>query len=247
MQARNPGTPYDEAFYDEQWRGSLASARVLLGHVAAHLRPASVVDIGCGCGAWLAAWAELGATTLVGIDGPWNVQDRMVHPAIRFRQADLEQPLTGDERFDLAMSIEVVEHLSPAAGEAVVESLTRLADVVVFSAAFSGQGGVNHIHERYHSHWGGLFRARGFRVYDLFRPRVWADERVMPWHRANVFLYLCDGHPLTRAGLPEIADLAFMDCIHPWLYERRRVDAMSLGSHLRALLPSLVRSIRPRH
>ena len=237
---------YDESFYDEQFAGSLASARVLLGHLAALMQPASVVDLGCGRGAWLSVWAEMGVPLLVGIDGSWNRQEAMAHPQIRFRAADLEQPLSLGTRFDLAMSIEVVEHLSPSAGEAVVESLSRLSDAVVFSAAFSGQGGINHINERYHSHWGALFRNRGYKVYDAFRPRAWSDERVMPWHRANVFLFLRDGHPLTAAGLPQITELGFMDCVHPWLYERSRSENLGFGEHARALLPSLMRAIRRR-
>ena len=63
---------YDESFYDEQFAGSLASARVLLGHLAALMQPASVVDLGCGRGAWLSVWAEMGVPLLVGIDGSWK-------------------------------------------------------------------------------------------------------------------------------------------------------------------------------
>jgi hypothetical protein len=140
----------------------------------------------------------------------------------------------------------VVEHLSPTAGVAVVDSLARLADAVLFSAAFTGQGGVNHVHERYHSHWGGLFRERGFRIFDAVRPALWADERVMPWHRANVFLYAREGHPLAAAGWPEITELAFMDCVHPWLYERSRASAIGFGDHVRHLVPSLVRALKRR-
>jgi SAM-dependent methyltransferase len=219
---------------------------VLTGHLARRFRPASVVDLGCGRGAWLAAWAEQGVGTLLGIDGPWNRQEAMLHPSIEFRAADLERPLQAAQRFELAMSIEVVEHLSPAAGEAVVETLTRLSDAVLFSAAFPGQGGVNHIHERYPSHWGRLFAARGLRAFDAFRPALWADERVMPWHRANAFVFAREGHPLAAAGLPEIADLAFMDCVHPWLYERSRAGAIGFREHLRELGPSLVRALRRR-
>jgi hypothetical protein len=194
----------------------------------------------------LGVWGELGVPRLVGIDGPWNRQELMVSPAIEFRPTNLEQPLSLDERFDVAMSIEVVEHLTPSAGEAVIESLTRLSDVVVFSAAFSGQGGIDHIHERYHSHWGALFRERGYAAYDAFRPQVWSDERVMPWHRANVFLYLRRGHALATAGWPELVDLGFMDCVHPCLYERTRGTNLGFKDHAHALLPSLVRALRRR-
>lgn len=244
LQASSP--PYDQAFYDEQFAGSQGSARVLLGLLAAHLQPASVVDVGCGRGSWLSVWGEFGVQRLVGIDGPWNRQELMANPTIEFRATNLEQPLSLEERFDLAMSIEVVEHLSPSAGEAVVESLTRLSDVVVFSAAFSGQGGVDHIHERYHSHWGALFRDRGYVAYDAFRPQLWSDERVMPWHRANVFLFLRRGHALATAGWPELVDLGFMDCVHPWLYERTRGANMGFMNHARALFPSLVHALRRR-
>ncbi len=242
--------PYDQAFYDEQIAGSLGSARALLAHLASRWKPASVLDIGCGRGTWLAAWRELGVADLLGVDGPWNRQELMLDAAIPFRAANLEAPLEAGRRFELAMSIEVVEHLSPAAGEAVLRSLTAAADVVLFSAAFTGQGGVNHIHERYHSHWGRLFAAQGYAAHDLFRPHFWADERVQPWHRANVFLFVKAGHPLAAtlaaAGAPALPDLAFMDCVHPWLYERSRAGAIGFGEHLRGLLPSLARALKRR-
>lgn len=243
-------TPYDRAFYDEQFDGSLSSARVLVGLLANWLRPKSVLDIGCGRGAWLKAWHEQGARTLVGLDGPWNDGADMVEAAIEFRATNLEHPLSKIEPFDLAMSIEVVEHLSPEAGLAVVDSLTAAASVILFSAAFSGQGGVNHLHERYHSYWGKLFRERGFSSFDAFRPRVWSDARVAPWHRANVFLHVRNGHDLVRElashGITPLVDLSFMDAVHPWLYERWRAHELSVGSHVRAIGPGLMRALRRR-
>jgi SAM-dependent methyltransferase len=235
---------YDAAFYDEQFAGSEASARVIVSHLARRLAPRSVLDVGCGRGAWLAAWAAQGATRLVGVDGPWNDGAAMAHPAIEFRAADLEAPPAPGERFDLAMSIEVVEHLSPAAGAAVVRTLAAAADAVLFSAAMPGQGGVHHVHERWPSHWAALFREHGFAPVDAVRPAVWGDARVMPWHRANAFVYLRDGHPLQGAW-PAV-EPAFMDAVHPWLYERSRVGAIGFRDHLRELVPSFFRALKRR-
>jgi tRNA G46 methylase TrmB len=77
-------TEYTEAFYDDQERQSLASARVVLDQLFAHYHPTSVVDIGCGLGTWLAACTERGATDILGIDGA-HVNRRRLHiPSDRF-------------------------------------------------------------------------------------------------------------------------------------------------------------------
>ncbi len=60
------GSDYDKRFY--QWVNLTAhrSARALLPLVKKQIHPASVLDVGCGQGAWLAAWWDLGMS-----DGVW--------------------------------------------------------------------------------------------------------------------------------------------------------------------------------
>ena len=43
-------TLYNQDFFDAQSRESLQSARVVLRELFRHVRPQSVVDIGCGIG-----------------------------------------------------------------------------------------------------------------------------------------------------------------------------------------------------
>lgn len=215
---------YDHAFYDDQMVGSYQSATVYARHVSTLLTPRSVVDVGCGRGTWLKAFGETGAKELRGYDGSWNSQANMVDSTIVFEQADLNQldPPIG-QRFDLAISLEVAEHLQPASAPAFTAALAALSDVVLFSAAFTQQGGTNHINEQPHSYWARHFEKCGYVPFDVFRPVYWADERVEPWYRQNAFVYARRGSPgydkLCASGLSPIANVEFMNCMHPGVYQ----------------------------
>jgi predicted RNA methylase len=69
---------YDDEFYVEQVEESLRSARQYALITQALYTPKKVIDFGCGRGTWLQAFKEIGAEQLVGLDGNWNSQDKMV-------------------------------------------------------------------------------------------------------------------------------------------------------------------------
>jgi len=254
--AQEANRPYDASFYNAQVAGSLESARHLLGCLYRLFQPYSVVDLGCGRGTWLKVCCELGSMVAHGYDGSWNNQANMVDQRIHFIEADLDSPLPVSRKYDLAISVEVAEHLRPDCALAFVTSLSRLSDVVLFSAAVPGQGGTHHINEQYQSYWGNLFSSLSFAIFDLFRPSFWHDERVRYWYRQNTFLYVRQGHSLMtylrQAGVPPLTDSRFMDCIHPALYEAKldqlRIPPTTMGfrHHLLDLIPSIVRGLKKR-
>lgn len=216
-------TPYGQDFYNSQIVGSLQSAQVYLYHLFSIWGvPESVADLGCGRGAWLATCRDLGVRRTVGFDGDWNSQEDMLDRNIEFHQVNLEMELPLTETFDLAISLEVAEHLQPESSDAFVGSLTRLSGAVLFGAAFIGQPGANHINNRLHSFWAGKFLACGYLPFDLFRPVFWNDDRVEPCYRQNTFLYVKPGHSLHSAlvsrGYASGTELALMDCVHPAVY-----------------------------
>ena len=232
---------YDQEFFDRYVEGSLRSARVYLGDLFNFWLPDSVVDVGCGRGAWLSACRELGVKTVVGLDGNWVRPEMMLDPAIQFHSIDLEGDLACGQRFDLAMSLEVAEHLHSDASDKFVRSLVGLADAILFGAAYIGQPGDNHINSQAHSFWAHKFASNGYKLFDLFRPKYWADDRVEPWYRQNTFLLVRPTHPLflalTSVSRGPIEDLGFVDCVHPWLYsmvlrelDRLRNDLCLCGS-----------------
>ncbi len=149
-----------------------------------------MIDVGCGQGTWLSVFAEYGATDVNGIDGDYVDRDRLEIPADRFHGQDLSRPLAVERTFDLAVSLEVAEHLPEVACDGFVESLTRLAPVVLFSAAAPYQGGQNHVNEQWPEYWAERFARHGYLPVDCLRRRVWANPDVEWWYAQNALLFV---------------------------------------------------------
>jgi SAM-dependent methyltransferase len=182
------GHIYVPEFFDAIAPGSLRSAHAVLPILEEAVAPRSVLDVGCGIGTWLMPWRHLGIEDVCGVDGEYVDRERLQIPAERFVAADLEQPVDLGRRFDLVMSLEVAEHLAPHAAPVFVETLTRHADVVLFSAALPQQGGENHLNEQWPEYWAALFAAHGYLVADPVRPRVWNDPAVEWWYAQNALV-----------------------------------------------------------
>jgi SAM-dependent methyltransferase len=201
------------------------AARLILPLVFERYRPRSVLDVGCGLGTWLSVAQELGVAEVAGVEGAWLDRKLARVPASSITTADLEKPLKLGRRFDLAMTLEVAEHLSEKAADIFIESLTRHADVVLFSAAIPFQGGHHHVNERFPEYWRKLFALRGYAVFDFIRPQIWDNREVLLWLRQNILVFarpaLAEaGGPF--AGLPAPGPL---NVVHPDMY-MGRVEAL---------------------
>ncbi len=208
---------YSANFYAGQSDGSAAAALALLPTVLDLVRPSSVIDIGCGTGAWLATCRHLGVGRTVGLEGGWVRQADLRDQAITLVTTDLERPLTVSDRFDLAISLEVAEHLSAGRAEALVEEISRLAPVVLFGAAIPGQGGgFNHINEQWQSYWVAHFARRDYQAIDLIRPRFWTAHEIPVHYRQNTMLYV---HSSVAGRYREAAEAVAsgfpIDVVHP--------------------------------
>lgn len=182
--------PYDKRFFGRITSGSYRSAEVVVPIVLDLLEPRSVVDVGCGTGAWLRAFHAHGVGEIQGIDGDYVDRAQLEIPEDRFLAADLSEGVRLDRRFDLAVSLEVAEHLPPESAGTLVESLVALAPAVLFSAAIPGQGGANHVNEQWADYWVGRFGEAGYACVDCIRPRIWNDTEVQVWYAQNIFLFV---------------------------------------------------------
>ena len=165
---------------------SLGSARRIVPYVAGLVAPTSVIDVGCGDGAWLAAFLEAGVEDVLGIDRPRGETDRLLVPPHRFAARDLATSVGVDRTFDLAICLEVAEHLPVTRAASFVAELARLAPVVLFSAAIPFQQGEGHVNEQWPMFWADLFARHDLVPVDCIRARFWDDDavedRVRPEH-----------------------------------------------------------------
>jgi len=226
--------------------------------VAELAQPASVIDVGCGTGAWLARWQAHGVRDVLGLDGDYVDLDALHIDRVFFQAADLEQPPTIGRTFDLAMSVEVAEHLSPDAADGFVHFLTGLAPVVLFSAAPPGQGGVDHINEQWPAYWARSFAAHGYRAFDIVRPRVWLEPDVAFFYAQNLLLFAADDRfAEVRPAFPLLPDPEQPDVavpiplVHPELLaavagHRGTIRPPSLSSLLRQFPDATAHALRRR-
>ena len=214
-------TPYDAAFFSAQADGSRRSADVIVPIIVDLLHPQSVVDVGCGVGTWAASFAATGVKQVIGVEGAYVVgQQLQIDPAC-YVAADLTKPFSLDKHFDLAVSLEVAEHLPPERGRSFVADLVRLAPAILFSAAIPGQRGTHHVNEQWQEYWASLFAEHGLIPVDVVRPKVWNDKRVEWSYAQNTFLYLT----VERASDFPTPDL--VSVVHPGVMERTTEDLLA--------------------
>lgn len=175
------------------------------------LRPASVLDVGCATGTWLAEWNSAGVSDVFGVDGDYVDRAALQVPSDRFVAADLQQPFSLGRKFDLVQTLEVAEHLDEAHADTFVESLARHGDTILFSAAIPGQGGTHHVNEQWPSYWSEKFEKAGYTTYDVIRPRIWTDPRVIMWYRQNILLF--------ARGRAFESVMPHLDLVHPEMWE----------------------------
>lgn len=210
------------AMLDANAEARTTSARIILGPLFQTFAPETILDIGCGHGAWLRVCRELGADTIQGVDGPWIEQDSLVIPPADFTAQGLDTPLNLGKTFDLVISLEVAEHLPESAADTFIDSLVRHGDVILFSAAVPFQGGRGHLNEQWQTYWGAKFRDRGYHAIDSVRPEIWGNESVFWWLRQNTILYLSQRALERYDNLKDmcVEDLDALSLVHPALYMR---------------------------
>jgi SAM-dependent methyltransferase len=205
-----------ESYYEEKYYDADAgtAARLILPFVVNRYKPASMIDIGCGNGAWLAEAKKLGVENVLGIDGP-HVKNKLIEDA-EFLTMDLREGFPVFPRnFDVSLCLEVAEHFPADLSESIADDLSKYSRTLIFSAAIPGQAGRGHLNMQWQTWWAEKFRRRGFKALDWLRGEIWDDDRIQSFYRQNIIAFeYCPESPYT----------IFQDVVHPDFY-RYKLEA----------------------
>ena len=219
--------PYNTEFFESIDSGSHSSALKIVPLVlnAFSKQIHTVIDVGAGSGAWTKTFLDEGLS-VTSVDGAYAREQyervRNAYPNHVFVASDLSHSILPERapRFDLAVCLEVAEHLPEGRAAGFVKDLCGLADAVLFSAAIPYQGGTEHINEQWMAYWAKLFREHHFQSCDFLRTEIWNDVDVEWWYKQNIVLYLNEAgtHRLRSCRKNLVTVTAPISIVHPEAY-----------------------------
>ena len=184
-------TLYDKKFFATRDERTRFAAEKILSIVLKNFIVKSAVDFGCGTGTFL-KFLKNNGVSVTGLDGDYIDRKILVITEKEFIPVDLNKPVHLGKKYDLAISLEVAEHLPESSAENFITSLCEASDIVLFSAAVKGQWGVGHVNEQFLSYWQKIFSNKGYKMLDIIRPEIWNNQKIPPYYRQNATIFVCD-------------------------------------------------------
>ena len=188
---------YDKKFFKNTIKFEADSASHFVNIVLKYYRPKSIVDIGCGAGIYLKEFADKGIDNLLGLDGSPAAKEEFLLNREKLIIFDLAKKYNFGKKYDLALCLEVAEHLEEKDSDTLIETIIDASDQVIFTAAVPGQGprNIGHINEQPHSYWIDKFKNKNYIYLEERTERMrreMKDLGVVWWIVNNLMIFCSD-------------------------------------------------------
>lgn len=193
---------YQDDFFDYVNNTSLRSAKAFLTTINLPFEVNSILDVGCGKGAWLSQWQQGYTKEIFGVDGDYVNVDSLLIPKEKFLAVDLRKSFDLNKKFSVVECLEVAEHIDESCADILIQSIINHGDIVLFSAAQKGQGGEFHVNEQPINYWVKKFNHHDYVCFDYVRPQIKDELKIEPWYRFNMVIFI-HKNKLSTLNLPE--------------------------------------------
>ena len=180
---------YNAEFYADMEISSVTSAKEIIPLLINRYQPISVVDIGCGTGAFAQEFIQNGVEDVVGYEGDWMRETETLLQKDKYIYVDFTNEISATRIYDLCLCLEVAEHLDYSSARTLVSTLTSFSQRVVFSAAIPCQGGNHHVNEQWPEFWAELFAEKGFILEWDPRLSIWNNSKIASCYRQNLLVF----------------------------------------------------------
>jgi hypothetical protein len=162
------GRPYRR---DDEW---LAFFGGIASRIVSDIGPRTALDAGCALGLLVETLRDRGVDA-TGIDiSSYAIANAAAHVRPHLSEGSIATELP--RRYDLIVSIEVLEHMPAPEAEAAIANFSRHADDVLFSSSPLDFGEATHVNVRPPEYWAAEFARHG-----LFRDVDFDASFITPW------------------------------------------------------------------
>jgi 2-polyprenyl-3-methyl-5-hydroxy-6-metoxy-1,4-benzoquinol methylase len=184
---------YNDTFYDNKNQEEVLgkTPELIAEYIVSNFHPASVVDFGCGTGIYLQAFFRRGIE-VQGIDASPSAKKNFKLSKDRIMISDITRLLDLAQKYSCAICFEVAEHIPKGLSENLVLNLCHSSDLIIFSAAPKGQGGIGHINERPADFWINSFERHGFnhlKKETAEFKKYLNDNQAIFWLKNNILIF----------------------------------------------------------
>jgi 2-polyprenyl-3-methyl-5-hydroxy-6-metoxy-1,4-benzoquinol methylase len=181
----NPSDLYVEEFFSKRHKSMMGWEIKLGKSLIESFEIKSIVDFGCGLGAYLEGALLAGADKVLGFDIMYDLAIKYTSDRIKpfLKYGNVGEPISCG-KFDCVLSIETAEHLAEEEADDFVSNLINASKKIIVLSA-SNAGGRYHINRQTRQYWIDKLTARNF-IYSQDA----LDKLFNVWHKNGCPAYI---------------------------------------------------------